>query len=286
MKKYVCFPALALVGGASAFVLRLTQNRTGFEASTGLPISGNLWATLLVCLLVLTAAAGLLLARRLPREKEKEPAVFQDAFSTHNVLILTVLTAGLFLLAISGLLEMASGAGLLPDTLILTADGMEARALYRDRAGLILGALTVLSAVCLFPVLPACHRSGLREVSPRSFHTVNGNLLLVPVGASVVRLVMAYRENSVNPSLSAYYIELLALVGLSLSVYRLSSFAFQAGNTRRFTAYAVPTIILCLAALGDSRPLYSTLFFAGNAAMLLGFLLLRLDVLSKINDHI
>ena len=48
MKKYICFPLLALVGGGAAFILRLLQRRTGFEADTGLPIPGNPYALLLV----------------------------------------------------------------------------------------------------------------------------------------------------------------------------------------------------------------------------------------------
>lgn len=34
MKKYLIYPSLALAGGALAFLLRLAQNRTGFEAAT------------------------------------------------------------------------------------------------------------------------------------------------------------------------------------------------------------------------------------------------------------
>ena len=35
MKKQMLLPLLAAVGGAAAFVLRLLQNRTGFEPDTG-----------------------------------------------------------------------------------------------------------------------------------------------------------------------------------------------------------------------------------------------------------
>ena len=51
MKKYAAYPALVLAGGAAAFALRLAQNRTGFEAATGLPVAGNVWGRLLVGLL-------------------------------------------------------------------------------------------------------------------------------------------------------------------------------------------------------------------------------------------
>ena len=68
MKKYAVYPALALAGGAAAFALRLAQNRTGFEAGTGLPVAGNLWGRLLAGLLVVIILACLPLVRKLPAE--------------------------------------------------------------------------------------------------------------------------------------------------------------------------------------------------------------------------
>ena len=53
MKKYNALPLAAVAGGAVAFVLRLLQNRTGFEAETGLAIPGNLFGIVLVVLLVI-----------------------------------------------------------------------------------------------------------------------------------------------------------------------------------------------------------------------------------------
>ena len=270
MKKYAAYPALVLAGGAAAFALRLAQNRTGFEAATGVPVAGNLWGRLLVGLLVLTALACLLLTRKLPAEAEERSPGFSGAFSTHSPLLLTVPVAGVFLLALSGLLEMASGLSLIP----------EAAGSSGSRLSLLLGGLTLVCAGCFFSVLPACRRSGAREAEPHASRTVSGNLLLLPVSYLVVRLVSAYRTESINPVLEAYYIDLLALVFLTLAFYRLSSFAFHVGQTRRFLLYAIPAVVLCLTALADSRPLYDTLFFAGGGLTALGFLLLRLNALA------
>lgn len=281
MKKYLIYPSLALAGGALAFLLRLAQNRTGFEAATGLPIPGNLWGVLLPWLLAALAVLCLLLARRLPREAENTPEEFSAAFATHSVGILTALVSGLFLLGLSGLLELAAGLGITPESAEAAALGVSA-----SRLSLLMGALTAAAAVCLFPAAAACRQAGTREATPAPRGAVSGNVLLAPVGILVVRLVAAYRQDSVNPTLAAYYIELLALVFLTLAFYRLSSFAFRPGQTRRFVLYALPAVALCLAALADSRPLYSRLFFAGCGLIMLGFLLLRLDVLSKSGDNI
>ena len=108
---------------------------------------------------------------------------------------------------------------------------------------------------------------------------MQGSLLLVPVVCFVIRLVLVYRVDSINPVLSDYYLELLALVFLTLGFYRLSSFAFGAGRNDLFALYAGLAVILCLAELADgfgSSQLPITLFHAGGAVTLLGFLLLRM----------
>lgn len=271
LKKPFLFPALALVGGVVAFFLRLAQNRTGFESGTGLPIPGNPWGMALVVWLVLTGACCCVLVQKLPPETAGCPASFGDAFSTSDAARLTVLVAGLFLLALSGLGEAAAGLGLLPQAATGAIPSLSGRGL------LLQGALTAAAAACLFPAISVCRRSGAREAAPVEKQSLNGNLLLAPVGCLVIRLVLTYRVDSVNPSLSVYYAELLAQVFLALAFYRLSSFAFQAGRTRRFVLYALPAVVLCLTTLADSRAFYTALFYAGSALVLLAFLLLRLE---------
>ena len=113
----------------------------------------------------------------------------------------------------------------------------------------MVGLLSLLSAASLLPAVPACRirpEGGARK-------PFQSPLLLVPVCCLVVRLVLTYRVVSVDPSLTDYYTELLAVVFLALAFYRLSSFAFRAGRTRRFAVYAALAIAFCLATLAD-RP--------------------------------
>lgn len=280
MKHNLTFPALALAGGAAAFVFRLLQVRTGFEADTGLPIPGNPWGLILIVLLVLVAAALALLAWKLPPEPTA-PA-FPQAFSTTSTGTLTVLIMGVFLLGVSGVLDLFSGlsagASLPADAYAITADGVSQSG-FSAKEHLILGLLTLLSTVSLFPAAAVCRRPGSHEPSAAPRKTVQGNLLLVPVVCLVIRLVLVYRVDSIDPVLSDYYLELLALVFLTLGFYRLSSFAFGAGRTGRFALYAGLAVVLCLAVLADgfrSGQLPVTLFHAGGAITLLGFLLLRM----------
>lgn len=283
MKKPLLLPFIALVGGAAAAVLRLLQNTTGFEEGTGLPIPGNLPATALVILLVLLAAVLILLVRRLP---QKAAPAFPADFTARDPRLLFVPMAGLFLMGISGVLDLVAGLGL-TETLIQSAvsaadpSGMTSVVAisssdgYSSQAHLILGVLDLLAAAGLFFAVRACgtkHRhSRLR---------FNGTWLLAPVLAMAVRLVLAYRVDSVNPALEAYYVELLALVFLNLAFYRFSSFSFDAGRTRRFALYACCAVVLCLAAFCDSSSLSARLLEIGAELCVLGFLLLHLTAAS------
>lgn len=278
MKKKFLFPALAFAGGGVAYMFRLMQNRTGFEAATGLPVAGNLWALLLPAFLALVLALALLLVLRIPVCKW-DPTDFASSFSASGPGFLLLLTAGIFLLGLSGLLQLATNLGLLPEAAVLSAAGLSRRALSTGRAGLLEALAALLSAFCLLTTLPACRRSGSREAGRADAPAarVNGLLLVLPVIAMVVRLVLRYRQDSVNPTLAAYYVPLLALILVTMALYLLAGFAFQSGSSRAFLLCAAAAVILCVTALADRQPLYSSLFYAGFALTLSGYLCLRLS---------
>lgn len=277
MKKHLALPALAVLGGAAAFLLRLLQNRTGFEAETGLPVPGNVPGLALIALLVLLAAVTCVLVGKLPGEQS--PA-FPADFSTTEPKLLVLPVMGVLLIALSGLLDLAQGLGIslpsvpnLNDAYVLTA-AMEVwfpGPFFSQKALLLMGLLSLASAAGLFLAVVSCRpREGRKPVPAAA--------LLSAPAALVVRLVLTYRIDSVNPALGAYYVELLALVFLTLGLYRLSAFAVQAGRTRRFALYAVPAVVLSLAALADRSIANQSapLLYLGGALTLLGFLLLRL----------
>jgi hypothetical protein len=270
MKPNRLLPAAALAGGLLGFLLRLAQNRTGFEPDSGLPIPGTPAAMALVALLLVAAAGMPLLARRLPAEREDTPLDFSAYFSAAGNLLPTLLVCAVFLWALSGGLQIAAA---LTDAggAVLTATGY----LPSHKLPLLLGVLSVASAVCLIPLAAACLHG--KRASTR----FNGNLLMVPVACLVSRLVLVYREDSVNPALSAYYVEILALTCLILSLYRASSFAFHCGRTRRFAVYTAWALMLCLTVLPDCATAADALFYAGGALLTLALLLLRLNALRQ-----
>ena len=270
MNKQYALPLTAALGAAAAFVLRLLQNHTGFETDTGLPIPHHFSALALLALFIILCAALFATSRALPQE---EDAAYP--FPVENPGLLTLPVIGIFLMALSGAADLAEALGLLPENLVSSQHALysilrEGGLGFSATTQLILGILTLAAAGALFWGLLACRRNSIKAPT---------NALLLPVAALVIRVVLTYRLDSVNPSLQLYYIELLALVFLTLAFYRLSSFAFQVGQIRRFAFYTGAAVILSAASLADGNTyLSSLLLYAGSALTLLGFLLLRLSV--------
>lgn len=282
MKKQLLLPLAAAAGGAAGLVLRLLQNQTGFEAATGLPIPGNAPGTALAVLLAALFAVLFLLARMIPPAEEEGP-LFPEDFRTANAGLAALPIMGIFLMALSGGLDILAGAALLNPGGLESVGGPDGPAVFwaagavvsgpvlSSRGRLITGVLTLLSAVCLFPPAACCLcRPGAR---PR---TASPALLLVPPVCLVARLVLAYRVDSVNPALASYYVEILALVFMTLAFYRLSSFAYRAARPRHFALYTGAAVALCLTVLTDGDGFSALLLYAGGALTLMGFLLLWL----------
>jgi hypothetical protein len=281
MKKQFLLPAAAVLGGVAALILRLLQNRTGYEADTGLPIPGAPAGIALAVWLVILAVVFCLLTAWLPKEGDPGPALPAD-FYTENSKLLFLPVMGLMLMAVAGLADiyeglgmgnllsqMASAADPAAISTVSTSDGI-----FSGRLQLLMGVMSLASAASLLPAAAACRRPADQR---QEGQLLTSGILLVPPVCLVVRLVLTYRADSVDPSLGAYYVELLALVFLTLGFYRLASFTVQAGRTRRFALYASAAVTLSITALADGGPhLSSLLLYVGGALTLLGFLLMRL----------
>ena len=229
MKKQWMFFLLPVLLGAAAFLLRLWQRCTGFEYDTGLPIPGTPAGPALAVFLLASAIGMVVLFRRLPGEKTSASALPQD-FSANTPRLLVLPVTGVLLIAAAGLADLYEGFGL--GNLIgqfLAAAGPDHTAVstavtsalgLSPTAQKLLGVLSLGSAAALFPTISACRRGGAFQ---------GASLLLIPPVALVIRLVAAYRLDSVNPALSAYYVELLALTP--------ADFDFEAGTVKINKSY-------------------------------------------------
>lgn len=277
MNKRYLIPLTAVGGGTIALVLRWLQNAFGFEVHTGLPIAGHPAGIVLVLWLAVLAAALIVLARQLPKE-----SIYPEDFAADDARQALLPVMGALLFGLSGVLDVAAIA--VPE---LVSDGRGFTPVIR----LIFAATTLVPAAALFQAASVCrHVNDLPEEDEEDAEgideteeeiaeeepsdTAHAYLLAVPV-CLVVRLVLAYRVYSVNPTLEEYYIPLLALVLMIMAFYRLSGSAFRAGETRRFAPYAAGAVVLCIASLADRAALSEVLLYTGGAMTLLGFLLLR-----------
>lgn len=261
---------LLLVSSGAAFFLRLMQMHFGFEPDTGLPVHGSLWGLLVPVVLAILAVVWWMAVRPLPAKDS--PALPQDFPMTKQHLFLPI--AGVALVALSGLAWLAFG--LLPSTANAVAEdgtliSVTVTSPIPVSTMVILGALSLVMALTLFPAVAACQVP--KKAESRAFR---GTLLLAAPVCLVVRLVLIYRIHSVDPSVSHYAVELLAMVCLTMAFYRLSAFGCGAGNTRRFLLYAGWAVVLSIATLADGHSLPDMLLYLGAALTLLGLLLARL----------
>ena len=263
MKKETLFPLAATAGGIVAFLLRFLQNRTGFEDATGLPVPGNIPGIALILFLLLMAVGLFVLCRSIPEPNDND---FPVLFTSDNKIALSGLADLYEYLTLNNLLvQLKSAAD--PYGSVMEPPVR----CFTPASQLILGAVSVLSAGALFFTLADCRKQDDRKL-------FNGIYLLIPPVAMVVRLVFTYRLESVNPSLEAYYTEMLALVFLTMAFYMLSSFAFNAGNLRRFAFFVGLSLAFVFSSLADGGPhLSSLLLYAGSAVTLMGFLMLSLS---------
>lgn len=245
------YPLLALLCGGVGLLLRVWQNVVGFEPGTGLVLYGAPPLWLLPGALALLTAGLLLAVRWLPREAAGAFTAEDSGSTTAGALV----TAGILLSAGSGVMGLLAGMA------------------RQSRLDMVLGAMTVVCMAALLPAAAACKRGG----------SVPGGVMLVPVAYCVVRLILTYRESSVDPALAAYYLEILALAALVMGFYRLSAFGYGCGATRAFAYWAVLAVTLSITALADFLPFgnrsldpVSLAFFGGCALLLLGLLLDRL----------
>ena len=276
MKARYLLPALALPGGFAAFLLRLIQNQTGFESSTGLAIPGHFSGLALLAFLAALCVLFAAISGMLPAE----PApVFP--FSTDHRIMLVFPIAGALLLALAGGADLMEAFGTKT-----TAEYLEMMVINRMSPAertfstvetILSGVLTLLAAGSVFLAAAACRRREWRE-RRKNRGMFRREVLLLPVVAMVVRLLAAYRRDSVDPVYARCLPGLAALMVLTMGFYQLSSCAFRDGSTRKFTCWTLWACLFSMTAAADgvTEMTSGPLALLGGSLSLLGFLLLSI----------
>ena len=240
-----------LVLSAFGGFFRWLQNQASFEADTGLAVRGSMWPYVMVLWVIVSAAILLVQSRRaVNRDRVRRPETFAQAF--HPVGGYTgvlVLLCGL-LMAVGGVI------------LFLTVP-------LSDRQRLLLQIVGVLGAVygLLFPVQLAD-----RGESPRSFTVLLSGL---PIALFALWIVVSYKSNIINPTVSAYAVEIVTLCVLTVAFYQVAGFAFDRPRPIRAVFWSLLGAFFCFVSVADKHYLgmHIMLFAAGLMLMLQAWLI-------------
>ena len=233
--------------GLVLLVLRLIQNRTGFDPDTGLSLP-SLPGVILVVLLAADAVYEILGCLRL----DKIRADFSRRFAPPEKEV-PFLAAGCFLLMAGGALTAVSA---------VSADGGAA-----GMAAIAAGALAVVSGGALLYLGRTMRAGGDVSVTP-----------LLPAMFFGVFLVLAvYLPAADDPVLARYWLPVLASAMAAYAFSLLAGFLRGESSPRSFTPVASLAVITSVTALADGG-IPQKLLFLGCAVVLSVFLLLQRPV--------
>ncbi|MBR6115477.1 MAG: hypothetical protein IKQ10_09965 [Oscillospiraceae bacterium] len=217
--------------GAFGLLLRWLQWQMIYEEETGLPIQNAPVSYLLVVFLIAAAAGLWVLSGRLGAD--------HSAAEPEQAMAITNRIVGV-LLAVAAL---AAGAGAL--LMVLTEESFVMR----------FAALLGVVAAAVLALYSSLSRWG----------GFGAFLSLVPVIFFSVWIVIFYKDNSVNPVVWSYAMQILAIAACLFAVYRLCGYLFYRIQSRRSVFACALAEMLCLCTLMDDTSLGSRVLFAGWA---------------------
>ncbi len=265
MRKNVLLPALTLAAGVVGFVLRRWQLATGFEAGTGLPISGVPATAALMGFSAVVAVALLALCWR---ERERMPYGRAFAGAEGNTLYMTAMVvAGILLVASAGMEALSY-----PEAIRAAQEGDT----WTGRmAGMLLPPLRVLFCLGGCPCILLWSRPlyrGERDRGAESLPLLELSLLFC------VWLISDYQIRAADPVIQDYLYEIFAIAGSLLGLYFLAGYSFlkEGGRPRRTLLLCLLGSYFSLVTLADRHGMadilrcgFSVLFLTSHAALIL-----------------
>lgn len=241
----------AVLAAFGAF-LRWLQNQVSFEPDTGLAKIGSMWPYVTAAWIVLAAIILWVQCSRMTRiEKAPAPQTYAEAFAPVGRL-----SDGLGLLFA---FAMIVGGVLL---IITVPPSDQQRTLLR-----IVGAIAALCGLG-FPIQLA----GARSERPSSLVVVMAGL---PILLYAFWLVTSYKANIVNPTITAYAIEILTICVMGVAFYQMAGFAFDRPKPARALFWAHFAGFFAIMSLSDAHyfAVYLVLLASGLMLMLQAFLI-------------
>ena len=229
---------LLILFSAAAVFFRISSLRSDFDGA-GLPVGGKA-SLALPLMLIVAAVAFALLARSFPVQRDLSGSI-GEYFDFAEALPVTLCVLGAFALIAGAALNVISS--------------------QRTALAVLLAVFQLAAGASVIYTLFVLRR-GKAPV---------GVVLLTPVYALVLRLIFVYRATAVDPVLTHFYVEILALAALTAAFLECSAFAFRNGAPRIFAPLASMAVVLCVCTAAGTRELSPLLFYPGFALILLGY---------------
>lgn len=245
MRKDFALPALALVGGAAGFLVRLWQRSSALDPTTNLFIHGAPATWALLALTAAVAVLALVLCSGGRTISEKDAAQAFQCPSAGYMTLMVVSGMGFLASAVVGIpqfmqdlqaWQIAPEYNLLPVALGLSILGCLAGAI----GSLVLG------------------KSNYRALSGEQVRLA----ATLPAYAALPWLIRLYQNYSSDPVLLNSFVPLLAAIFLLLALHGQAAFFFHRPRCRSFTVFAVMGVYFGLTALADRLSLFDSLLAA------------------------
>lgn len=230
---------------AFGIFFRWLQDQACFEAETGLAVHGSIWPYVVALMIVIAAAVLAVVCFRIKNQPHTSfpdslPAAF--AASKRARAVGGVLLGAM--LALGGLwLLLSSGA--------LSEPGLQR----------VLAVLAVVTGVVFARQMLA---PGERENDAGALVCASMPMVLL-----VFWLIVSYKVNIINPTISAYAVEILALCAALIAFYELAGFAYGRPKAVKSIFWSQFAAFLCITALPDDRAGAQQLMLVAIAGMLL-----------------
>lgn len=245
MRKPVVLPLLAVVLGCAGLVVRRWAVTDGFEADTGLAISGH---PAFLVLILLSAAALIVLAVACRGGRKFTQEECPMALSLVHPFPLVLSLA-------AGLLCLLSGVASLLDFLSVfqTMNSYDSGFLACVTP-LFLGGLGLVSGVALIILGRRRHQKG----GPVAFSF----LPLLPAFFACFWLIDVYRVRASDPVILDYAWFFLGAITLVLALYCSAGFAFRNGKPFMALFWSLMAVTFCLITLADTHTIMEYLLLA------------------------
>lgn len=129
-----------------------------------------------------------------------------------------------------------------------------------------------LKVLAIFGVLAGITFPLLLTCANKPHATKNSTLNLLsffPILFFAIWILTSYKQNSINPTLWDYAVEVLTLIVCITAFYYLAGFAYGVVNTKKCMFFCMLGAMLCVMSLADTRYIGQQIMLGGCAFMLL-----------------